>query len=69
MVSVFAPGTVFLFFCGMMVLQLIWVKLMVPESKGVPLEEIEHRLTGTTSPHSLSHGIAPSASAATRRIA
>ena len=50
MVAAFAPGYVFLFFCGMMVLQLIWVKLMVPETKGVPLEEIEHRLTGTRSP-------------------
>ena len=28
----------------MMVLQLLWVKLMVPETKGVPLEEIEQRL-------------------------
>jgi sugar porter (SP) family MFS transporter len=50
MVQHFAPGYVFLFFCGMMVLQLIWVKLMVPETKGVPLEEIEHRLTGTRTP-------------------
>jgi sugar porter (SP) family MFS transporter len=46
MVTVFAPGFVFLFFCGMMVLQLIWVALMVPETKGVPLEELEQRLTG-----------------------
>jgi len=50
MVTAFAPGYVFLFFCGMMVLQLVWVKMMVPETKGVPLEEIEHRLTGTRSP-------------------
>jgi sugar porter (SP) family MFS transporter len=50
MVQQFAPGYVFLFFCGMMVLQLAWVKLMVPETKGVPLEEIEHRLTGTRTP-------------------
>jgi sugar porter (SP) family MFS transporter len=50
MVSLFAPGYIFLFFCGMMVLQLLWVWLMVPETKGVPLEEIEHRLTGTRSP-------------------
>jgi MFS transporter, SP family, arabinose:H+ symporter len=50
MVSSFAPGYVFLFFCSMMVLQLVWVRLMVPETKGVPLEEIEHRLTGTRSP-------------------
>ena len=45
-VTEFAPGYVFLFFCGMMVLQLIWVKLMVPETKGVPLEQIQYRLTG-----------------------
>jgi sugar porter (SP) family MFS transporter len=44
MISKFPPGYVFLFFCGMMVLQLIWVKLMVPETKGVSLEEIQHRL-------------------------
>jgi len=50
MVAAFAPGYVFLFFCGMMMLQLLWVKLMVPETKGVPLEEIEHRPTGTRSP-------------------
>ena len=53
MVQRFAPGAVFLFFCGMMVLQLIWVKLMVPETKGVPLEEIEHRLTGTRTPEAV----------------
>jgi hypothetical protein len=28
----------------MMCLQLIWVKLMVPETKGVPLEEIQKKL-------------------------
>jgi MFS family permease len=44
MVSAFAPGYVFLFFCGMMVLQLLWVKLMMPETKGVPLEEMQSRL-------------------------
>ena len=44
MVTAFAPGYVFLFFCGMMVLQLIWVKTMVPETKGVPLEEIQRQL-------------------------
>ena len=43
-VTAFAPGYVFLFFCGMMVLQLIWVKTMVPETKGVPLEEIQRQL-------------------------
>src|SRR3954453_3472877 len=44
MVLAFAPGQVFLFFCGMMVLQLIWVKTMVPETKGVPLEQIQRQL-------------------------
>ncbi len=44
MVAEIHPGTIFLFFCGMMVLQLIWVKTMVPETKGVPLEEMERKL-------------------------
>jgi sugar porter (SP) family MFS transporter len=44
LVSAFAPGYIFLFFCGMMVLQLIWVRAMVPETKGVSLEEIQRRL-------------------------
>lgn len=44
MVAAFAPGHVFLFFCGMMVLQLVWVALMVPETKGVPLEQMHERL-------------------------
>jgi len=44
MVSVFAPGYVFVLFCGMMVLQLLWVKFMVPETKGIPLEEMQKRL-------------------------
>lgn len=41
MVTAFSPATVFLFFCFMMVLQLVWVKVMVPETKGRSLEEIE----------------------------
>ena len=44
MISTFAPGYVFGFFCFMMFLQLIWVAAMVPETKGVPLEEMEARL-------------------------
>ena len=44
MVSAFAPGWIFLFFCGMMALQLVWVRTMVPETKGVPLEELQLRL-------------------------
>ena len=37
-------GHVFAFFCGMMVLQLLWVIWLMPETKGVPLEEIQRRL-------------------------
>jgi SP family arabinose:H+ symporter-like MFS transporter len=44
MVEVFAPGWIFLFFCGMMVLQLVWVKFMVIETKGIPLEDIQRKL-------------------------
>jgi hypothetical protein len=44
MAESFAPGYIFSFFCGMMVLQLLWVKLMVPETKGVPLEEMQRKL-------------------------
>jgi SP family arabinose:H+ symporter-like MFS transporter len=44
LVTAFPPGYVFLFFCGMMVLQLIWVKTMVIETKGVPLEQVQRRL-------------------------
>jgi len=44
MVSSFPPGYVFSFFTFMMVLQLIWVRTLVPETKGVPLEEIQKQL-------------------------
>src|ERR1700732_4042516 len=44
MVSAFPPGYVFSFFAAMMVLQLIWVKTMVPETKAVPLEQIQKQL-------------------------
>jgi sugar porter (SP) family MFS transporter len=44
MVAAFPPGYVFAFFTGMMVLQLLWVKTMVPETKGVPLEQIQRQL-------------------------
>jgi len=40
-------GVIFTFFCAMMVMQLLWVKTMVPETKGVPLEEIQKRLGST----------------------
>lgn len=38
------PSVIFAFFCGMMVLQLAWVLTAVPETKGVPLEELAARL-------------------------
>jgi SP family arabinose:H+ symporter-like MFS transporter len=44
MMAALAPGFVFLFFCGMMVLQLLWVTFMVPETKGVSLEQMQQRL-------------------------
>jgi len=44
MVSMFSPGSVFTFFALMMVLQLVWVTTMVPETKGVPLEQMQRRL-------------------------
>jgi MFS transporter, SP family, arabinose:H+ symporter len=44
MVGVFPPGYIFAFFAGMMMLQLLWVKTMVPETKGVPLEQIQRQL-------------------------
>ena len=44
MMAAFSPGTVFAIFCFMMVLQLIWVKFMVVETRGLPLEEIQRKL-------------------------
>ena len=41
MVAWYPAHYVFGFFCFMMVLQLIWVVTMVPETKGRLLEEIE----------------------------
>ena len=43
-VAAFAPGAIFLFFAGMMALQLVWVIVRVPETKGVALEEMPRRL-------------------------
>ena len=44
MTEVFKPEVIFGIFLGMMVLQLLWVFLFVPETKGVPLEEMEDRM-------------------------
>ncbi len=42
--AAFPTGYIFSFFTAMMVLQLIWVRTMVPETKGVPLEQIQKQL-------------------------
>jgi sugar porter (SP) family MFS transporter len=39
------PWPIFAFFAIMMVLQLIWVLIKMPETKGVSLEELEKKLT------------------------
>jgi SP family arabinose:H+ symporter-like MFS transporter len=44
MVTAFSPSIVFGFFCFMMVLHLIWVVTMVPETKGVSLEDLQKKL-------------------------
>jgi MFS family permease len=38
------PAVIFGFFCFMMILQLVWVKFMVPETKNVSLEEMQKKL-------------------------
>lgn len=43
-IGAFDAGVLFGFFCFMMCLQLVWVQFMVPETKGVPLEEIQKKL-------------------------
>lgn len=40
----FGGGPIFLFFALMMILQLLYVKLMMPETKGVSLEDMETRV-------------------------
>lgn len=44
MAEALAPATIFGFFCFMMVLQLVWVKTMVPETKGIALEDMQEKL-------------------------
>jgi len=46
LVKAIAPGVVFLLFMGMMVLQLAWVVLRMPETRGVPLEQLQRQLRG-----------------------
>ncbi|MDQ2720631.1 MAG: sugar porter family MFS transporter [Bacteroidota bacterium] len=44
MAEKFGAAPLFLFFASMMVFQLLWVILKMPETKGVPLEELEAKL-------------------------
>ncbi|TWT66850.1 putative metabolite transport protein CsbC [Posidoniimonas polymericola] len=41
--AAFAPGYIFAFFAVMMVLQIVWAMTLMPETKGVPLEEIQQQ--------------------------
>jgi sugar porter (SP) family MFS transporter len=41
MIEIISPSLIFGIFCGLMVLQLVWVRLMVPETMGKSLEQIE----------------------------
>lgn len=47
----FGGSLVFGVFCGMMVLQLLYVWRLMPETKGVSLEELEEKLVGPKSAH------------------
>ena len=38
------PWPIFLFFAGMMILQLLWVVFMMPETKGISLEDLAKKL-------------------------
>jgi MFS transporter, SP family, xylose:H+ symportor len=40
----FGGGGIFAFYAFMMVLQLVWVLTIMPETKGIPLEEIQKKL-------------------------
>ncbi len=40
------PWIIFVFFAGMMVLQLIWVLTKMPETKNISLEDLEKKLVG-----------------------
>jgi MFS transporter, SP family, arabinose:H+ symporter len=42
--EIMAPQFIFGLFCGMMILQLIWVLFFVPETKGVSLEHMDEKI-------------------------
>ncbi|RMF27058.1 MAG: MFS transporter, partial [Bacteroidetes bacterium] len=48
--GLFGGGPIFAFFSFMMVLQLLFVWKMMPETKGVSLEELQERLVGKAAP-------------------
>ena len=43
------PAKIFLFFTVMMLIQLLWVLLKMPETKGISLEQLESKLSSKTS--------------------
>jgi sugar porter (SP) family MFS transporter len=43
-VNIFGAGNTMAFYAAMMVLQLVWVITAMPETKGIPLEEMDRRL-------------------------
>jgi hypothetical protein len=44
MIADYSGGHTFAFYAAMMVLQLAWVIWVMPETKGIPLEQIQKRL-------------------------
>jgi sugar porter (SP) family MFS transporter len=44
LLALFGPSSIFLGFAGLMVLQLLWVIGLMPETKQVPLEEMQKKL-------------------------
>ncbi len=42
--NTFSGGPIFAFFAGMMILQLLFVWLIMPETKGIPLEDLQKQL-------------------------
>ena len=44
LLSLLGPANIFLMFAGFMLLQLVWVLFLMPETKQVPLEEMQKKL-------------------------
>lgn len=44
MIAEYSGDRTFAFYAAMMVLQLLWVLIVMPETKGVSLEEMQQRL-------------------------